>query len=331
MTELTDEAVKALLDGATEGPWTVEIGNVPIADTGDYDGYCRLMAGGRIVFEQWGDDEQSEKDAKLAGAAPILARALLDARAERDRLRADQAREMRPETKSEHIARDMREGRFPEQSERQMVPVLASLPHEIQVWRSTDTLDHIGTWATTRFPPEAVTYVSKADAQAAVALVVQQAAERLEINRAHLNFEALLGLLRDKTLPEPVVTALSDWLDVIAAAIRALAPADGLAAVEALRVEARENAMQALASMGQAQEAYEAQLEAEAELAVAQQREAALSDPICVHVNMLRGTIAKPTLEQIIHLYGVDALCKALMPVIVREAEAAIIRKGGTL
>jgi hypothetical protein len=35
----------------------------------------------------------------------------------------------------------------------------------------------------------------------------------------------------------------------------------------ALRVEARENAMQALASMGQAQEAYEAQLEAEAELA----------------------------------------------------------------
>ena len=72
-------------------------------------------------------------------------------------------------------------------------------------------------------------------------------------------------------------------------------------------------------------------LDARAELAAAQQREAALSDPICVHVNMLRGTIAKPTLEQIIHLYGVDALCKALMPVIVREAEAAIIRKGGTL
>lgn len=72
-------------------------------------------------------------------------------------------------------------------------------------------------------------------------------------------------------------------------------------------------------------------LDARTELAAAQQREAALSDPICVHVNMLRGTIAKPTLEQIIHIYGVDALCKALMPVIVREAEAAIIRKGGTL
>ena len=72
-------------------------------------------------------------------------------------------------------------------------------------------------------------------------------------------------------------------------------------------------------------------LDARTELAAAQQREAALSDPICVHVNMLRGTIAKPTLDQIVHLYGVDALCKALMPVIVREAEAAIIRKGGTL
>ena len=37
-----------------------------------------------------------------------------------------------------------------------------------------------------------------------------------------------------------------------------------------------------------------------------------LSDPIAVHANMLRGTIAKPTVEQIIHLYGVDALAKAL-------------------
>lgn len=37
-----------------------------------------------------------------------------------------------------------------------------------------------------------------------------------------------------------------------------------------------------------------------------------LSDPVTVHANMLRGTIAKPTVEQIIHLYGVDALAKAL-------------------
>ena len=45
-----------------------------------------------------------------------------------------------------------------------------------------------------------------------------------------------------------------------------------------------------------------------------------LSDPVTVHANMLRGTIAKPTLGQIIHLYGVDALTKALAPVIVKEA-----------
>ena len=171
----------------------------------------------------------------------------------------------------------------------------------------------------------------RADAQAAVALVVQQAAERLEINRAHLNFEALLGLLRDKTLPEPVVTALSDWLDVIAAAIRGLAPADGLVAVDALRAEIADLKMNMDADLRTMVREGQQLRTLAAELAVAQQREAALTDPICVHVNMLRGTIAKPTLEQIIHLYGVDALCKALMPVIVREAEAAIIRKGGTL
>ena len=92
----------------------------------------------------------------------------------------------------------------------------------------------------------------RADAQAAVALMVAQAAK---IATRHWEGE-----------PEDTLA--------MEAEIRTLAPADGLAAVEALRVEARENAMQALASMGQAQEAYEAQLEAEAELAAAQQREA---------------------------------------------------------
>ncbi len=33
-----------------------------------------------------------------------------------------------------------------------------------------------------------------------------------------------------------------------------------------------------------------------------------LSDPNAVHANMLRGTIAKPSLAQIIHLYGSQAL-----------------------
>jgi hypothetical protein len=57
-------------------------------------------------------------------------------------------------------------------------PAMTDLPHEIQVWRSMDTLDHIGTWATTRYPAEAVTYVPKADAQAAVALARAEKAEQ---------------------------------------------------------------------------------------------------------------------------------------------------------
>ena len=44
-----------------------------------------------------------------------------------------------------------------------------------------------------------------------------------------------------------------------------------------------------------------------------------LSSPVAVHLNMLRGTIAKPTVEQIIHLYGFDALLTALRPQIMAE------------
>jgi hypothetical protein len=42
--------------------------------------------------------------------------------------------QMRPETGMEHIARDMREGRFPERSEVQMVPV-APPPHDAMAER----------------------------------------------------------------------------------------------------------------------------------------------------------------------------------------------------
>lgn len=113
----------------------------------------------------------------------------------------------------------------------------------------------------------------RADAQAAVVLVIEQAAK---VPRLHA-----------KQLQQNGLTAMSSDFDHIEAAIRALAPADGLAAVEALRAEARESAMQALASMGQAQEAYEAQLKAEAErdriaaaLAAAKQRESRRTFPV---------------------------------------------------
>lgn len=45
-----------------------------------------------------------------------------------------------------------------------------------------------------------------------------------------------------------------------------------------------------------------------------------LSDPVTVHANMLRGTIAKPNVEQIIHLYGADALRAALPAVTAPDA-----------
>lgn len=35
---------------------------------------------------------------------------------------------------------------------------------------------------------------------------------------------------------------------------------------------------------------------------------AVMSDPAAVHINMLRGAIAKPSIRNIVHLYGADAL-----------------------
>ncbi|WP_339765073.1 hypothetical protein [uncultured Sulfitobacter sp.] len=35
-----------------------------------------------------------------------------------------------------------------------------ALSSRIMVWRSTDTLSHVGTWSTTRYPAEAEEYIS---------------------------------------------------------------------------------------------------------------------------------------------------------------------------
>ena len=64
------------------------------------------------------------------------------------------------------------------------------------------------------------------------------AASRVEANRAHLNFTALLGLFDGKPLPEPIVIAVSNWFDGIAAAIRNETPADATAALDRIRAEA---------------------------------------------------------------------------------------------
>lgn len=58
----------------------------------------------------------------------------------------------------------------------------------------------------------------------------------------------------------------------------------------------------------------------------AEEENAKLSDPVAVHLNMLRGTIAKPSIENIIHIYGEDVLRAALRPDAVLEAENARLR-----
>ena len=37
------------------------------------------------------------------------------------------------------------------------------VPKKVMCWHSNPPLDHIGTWATTRYPEDAVAYVPKAD------------------------------------------------------------------------------------------------------------------------------------------------------------------------
>ncbi len=129
----------------------------------------------------------------------------------------------------------------------------------------------------------------RADAQAAVALMVERAVA--------LALEQAAKIATRHWEGEPEDTLAME------AEIRALAPADGLAAVDALRAEARENAMQALASMGQAQDAYEAQLEAEAELAAAQQREAGLRGAL----SYLRTQAKNGTLHPQVVIQNADA------------------------
>ena len=99
----------------------------------------------------------------------------------------------------------------------------------------------------------------------------------------------------------------SSWYLEGAAALRKAAR-DNRRAVKALSAarqqdKLREATLGTLRSVSAALDAAEAK---------AARLEGALSDPVAVHANMLRGTIAKLTVEQIIHIYGADALRAAL-------------------
>ena len=77
MTKLTDEAVKALLDGATPGPWR--------ADGEPWNRIVWSSAENRVCFMAHSSGLNDERDiatSNLAAAAPDLARALLAARAD---------------------------------------------------------------------------------------------------------------------------------------------------------------------------------------------------------------------------------------------------------
>ena len=156
---------------------------------------------------------------------------------------------------------------------------MSDLPAEIKVWFSRYPIDYMGTWATTRYPAEAVTYVPKADAEAAVALALEEAAEnkeQLEI-WAH---EILAGLAFADVLK---IDSYNDKIEAhdmvgrgLVEVIRALAPADGLAAVDALRAEIADLKMNMDADLRTMVREGQQLRTLAAELAAAQQREAEL-------------------------------------------------------
>ena len=205
MTDLTDDQVQALLDGATPGPWR--------ADGEPWNRIVWSSADNRVCFMAHSSGLNDARDiatSNLIAAAPDLARALLDARAELAQARAD--------------------------AKAAQALVVERFRHDLQFM--VDSIAEDKAYVADKYP-------------------------------------ALFKTIQAR-LAEMGTFGGVQVFGEIARDLLVLADADGLAAVEALRVEARENAMQALASMGQAQEAYEAQLEAEAELAAAQQREARL-------------------------------------------------------
>mgnify|MGYP000281755907 CR=1 FL=1 len=84
MTELTDSEVRALLDGATPGPWR--------ADGEPWNRIVWSSADNRVCFMAHSsglNDARDTATSNLVAAAPDLARALLDARADAQAAVAD--------------------------------------------------------------------------------------------------------------------------------------------------------------------------------------------------------------------------------------------------
>ena len=90
MTDLTDDQVKALLEGATPGPWQ----SSAAAEQLPFGVMPRIYSADGTLLAEVGnltlDQDAWEANARLIAAAPDLARALLDARAELAALEAEE-------------------------------------------------------------------------------------------------------------------------------------------------------------------------------------------------------------------------------------------------
>jgi hypothetical protein len=173
MTDLTDDQVQALLDGATPGPWR--------ADGEPWNRIVWSSADNRVCFMAHSSGLNDARDiatSNLVAAAPDLARALLDARAE-----------------------------------------LAATQTQVGDWivRADEANVKVETL-------DAELARVRADAQAAVARAYEAAAERLD--------------LAEHDAEERDWRSGANAFAALAKGLRALAPADGLAAVDALSTPA---------------------------------------------------------------------------------------------
>lgn len=298
MTELTDSEVRALLDGATPGPWR--------ADGEPWNRIVWSSADNRVCFMAHSsglNDARDTATSNLVAAAPDLARTVIalhaqlaDAEATQAALRAeiDRLTRWRAE-EGEKIKRQAKALTDLTKHCQRIEAENAGLARKIgKVQRGDGDHSQIAD-----LEAKVINQRNElANLRARDGRLAELAVERDRLAAANAALEAKVAGLMEALKPfcffsdEPNTTQeaweirycdrFKDWIDFadIESARAALAPADGLAAVKALRVEARENAMQALASMGQAHEAYEAQLEAEAELAAAQQRERVLREAL---------------------------------------------------
>ena len=110
-----------------------------------------------------------------------------------------------------------------------LAEAIAELPAEIMVWKSNPKLDHVGTWATERYPEEAVAYVPRPaePAQAAQVDANQRRADAatLLLDMLYMRNRAHQGLSRDAvekiwkvTHDEDGFQAVVRFLSIIAAA-----------------------------------------------------------------------------------------------------------------